>query len=204
MRRMSRGRAIRRFVAKFAFVLWIPAVLVPGSYLLGRHLLTLPKPSAVDPALVAVMRGLRDPSSRKNWLALHVLYGECGCSQRVLATLLMRPPVHEVSERIVYIGTAGDHTESRARALGYAFDQVTREQLVERYHLESAPLLVVADPADRVRYVGGYTDRKQGEFVRDADVLSRLVEGHEVEALPTFGCAVSAKLQSAVDPLGLR
>jgi hypothetical protein len=35
-------------------------------------------------------------------------------------------------------------------------------------------------------------------------VLSRLVEGHEVEALPTFGCAVSAKLQSAVDPLGLR
>jgi hypothetical protein len=201
---MSRGKTIRQFVAKFAFVLWVPAVLVPGAYLLARHLLTLPKPSVVDPALLAVMSGLRDPGSQKDWLALHVLYGECGCSQRVLAKLLMRPPVREVTERIVYIGAADTRTESRARALGYAFDQVTREQLVERYHLESAPLLVVADPGGRIRYVGGYTDRKQGDFVRDADVLSRLVEGREVEALPTFGCAVSEKLQSAVDPLRLR
>jgi hypothetical protein len=201
---MSRGKRIRQTVARIAFFLWIPAVMVPGSYLLARHVLTLPKPAAADPALVDALSRMRGPDDRDSWVALHVLYSKCGCSQRVLAKLLLRGASRQVRERIVYIGAEDTELESRARTLGYAFDRVTHEQLVDRYHLESAPLFVVADPANRVKYVGGYTDRKQGEVIRDTDVLARLVQGQDVEALPTFGCAVSKKLQSAVDPLGLR
>jgi hypothetical protein len=202
---MSRGERIGQVLARVAFLLWIPAVLVPGSYLLARHVLTLPKPSSVDPALVAVMAGLRaEETDRTRWMAVHVLYKECGCSQRVLAKLLMRPALSKVSERIVFVGEDDGRTESRARTLGYAFDRVTSEQLAQRYHLEASPLLVVADPANRIHYVGGYTDRKQGETVRDTEVLSRLMAGGAVEPLPVFGCAVSKKLQSAIDPLGIK
>jgi hypothetical protein len=204
MRRMSRGQQIRRIAARVAFFLWIPAVMVPGSYLLARHVLTLPKPASTDPALARALGQLRGADGRNSWLALHVLYGECGCSQRVLAKLLLRGPAPQVEERIVFIGGDDAGPEARARALGYTFERVTREQLVERYHLESAPLFVVADPANRVRYVGGYTDRKQGEVIRDRDVLTKLVQGQDVEPLPTFGCAVSKKLESALNPLGLR
>jgi hypothetical protein len=199
------GKRLRELLPRMAFVIWIPAVLVPSSYLLARHVVTLPKPAAADPALVDSLRNLRGVGDAGMWMTLHVLYGECGCSQKVLTKLLLRSPRRNMRERIVFIGSENDDSvRSKATALGYAFELVTREQLVERYHLEAAPLLVVADPADRIQYVGGYTDRKQGQVIRDDEVLDRLVAGRVVEALPTFGCAVSKKLQSAVDPLGLR
>lgn len=201
---MSRGKRIRRAVARALFVLWVPAVLVPGSYLLARHLLTLPAPPSSDPALEAAIRTTRSPGERGGWLALHVLYGKCGCSQRVLSKLLLRGARKDAHERIVFIGEDDGGTETRARALGYDFEKVTHDELVARYHLEAAPLLVVADPKDVIRYVGGYTDRKQGNVIHDSDVIQDLVRGHDVAALPTFGCAVSKSLKSAVDPLGLR
>ena len=200
----SWGERFQRFAARALFVLWVPAVLVPGSYLLGRHVLTMPKPAAADPALAAAIRALRTPDEPSRWLALHVLYSECGCSQRVLSNLLLRSAAREARERIIYIGTDDGRTETKARALGYEFEWITREDLAQRYHLEAAPVLVVADEVGDVRYVGGYTDRKQGNVVRDRDIIANLVQGRKVETLPTFGCAVSKNLKSAVDPLGLR
>src|SRR5258708_4737657 len=100
---MSRKKPIQ-VLAWMAFVLWIPAVLVPGSYLLARHVLTLPKPASADPILVDAIRAMRGVDPPSPWFVMHVLYAECGCSQRVLARLLARAPVRGVTERIVLVG----------------------------------------------------------------------------------------------------
>jgi hypothetical protein len=55
-----------------------------------------------------------------------------------------------------------------------------------------------------VRYVGGYTPRKQAADIRDVQILAAVRAGERVVPLPTFGCAVGARLSQTVDPLGLR
>jgi hypothetical protein len=77
---------------------------------------------------------------------------------------------------------------------------VSPEQLVERYDLQAAPLLVVADPTDTVRYLGGYTSRKQGADVRDLGVIAATRFGLTVPPLPAFGCAVASELRARLNP----
>jgi len=80
---------------------------------------------------------------------------------------------------------------------------VAADQLEVRWKVQAAPLLVIADPADRRRYVGGYTARKRGQDVWDLELLSRLQADAPVDPLPLFGCAVSQSLRAAADPVGL-
>lgn len=195
---------LTKVLARMAFALWIPVVLVPGSYLLARHVLTLPKPTSVDPILVDTIRTMRRAEAPSPWFAMHVLSAECGCSQRVLANLLKRRPLPGFREQIVLVGGDDPEVEKNARELGYGFDRVTSDELVQRYHLEAAPVMVVADAKNQIKYLGGYADRKQGEVIRDTDVLTRLVAGAAVEPLPLFGCAVSKRLQTEINPLGIR
>src|SRR5438034_435644 len=68
----------------------------------------------------------------------------------------------------------------------------------------AAPLLVIVDPGDTVRYVGGYTPRKQAADVRDLAVIAAVQRGETVEPLPTFGCAIGRASNSRLDPLGIR
>ena len=76
-------------------------------------------------------------------------------------------------------------------------------ELAARWHDEASPLLVIADPAGAVRYVGGYGRHKQSPVVEDLAILADLRAAHDRAALPVFGCATSARLARRVDPLGL-
>ncbi|HEY0476215.1 MAG TPA: hypothetical protein VGD37_01755 [Kofleriaceae bacterium] len=198
---------IRKVLVYGGLMVWGAACLALGSYLLASHLLTLPAPAPTDPVLHQEIAAHRRAHQRDRWLVLHVVYDECGCSQRVLDHLLAdsRPP--GVAERIVLV------TENRAAraawiaaipARGFELDVVTPEQLVAAYHIEAAPLLVIVDPHDTVRYVGGYTPRKQAADVRDVAVIAAVQRGEAVEPLPTFGCAIGRALSSRLDPLGIR
>jgi len=186
------------------FVVWAIALLQVGAYLLAPHLLTLPISDAgesVTPRLTAP----RLPAQRGRWLLLHVLDEDCPCSLRVLEHLFTSPRPVGVAERVVLIATPGDDARVAAiRAHHFDLDVVTPEQLGARYHLDAAPVLVVVDPTDTVRYVGGYTTRKQATDVRDAAIVAAVLRGERVAALPTFGCAVGAGLHATVDPLTIR
>jgi hypothetical protein len=188
-------------------IAWVSVCLVLGTYLLASHLLTLPAPAPSDPVLHHGIAAHRRADQRGRWLVLHVVFDECKCSQRVLDHLLAdsRPP--GVAERIVLVtehGTAGAASIAAIPAHGFELDVVTPEQLVAEYHIEAAPLLVVVDPHDTVRYVGGYTPRKQAADVRDLAVIAAVQRGEAVEPLPTFGCAIGRALSSKLDPLGIR
>jgi hypothetical protein len=192
-----------RPLARAVIAAWIPAVVVVCAYLLGAHLLTLPAPPPTDPRLARSLAALRVGDARGRWVVLHFLYDSCRCSNLVLEHLVARRASPDALERVVLIdGTPA--AAARLRAAGYAAEAATRDGLVARFGFEAAPVMVVADPGDRVRYLGGYSERKQAPVLHDVEILRRARAGAVVRALPLFGCAVSARLQGAVDPLGLR
>jgi hypothetical protein len=197
----------RKLLIYSGLAIWGAGCLVIGIYLLASHLLTLPAPAAADPVLHRGITAHRRPHQRDRWLALHVVYDECKCSQRVLDHLLAVARPTDVAERVILVT---EHREASAAwisaipAHGFELDVVSPEQLVSEYNVEAAPLLVIVDPADTVRYVGGYTPRKQADDVRDLTVIAAVQRGETVEPLPTFGCAIGRALNERLDPLGIR
>lgn len=195
----------RRLLAHLGLVAWAGLCVVLGAYLLAGHLLTLPTPTAADPELRQAIAANRHADQRDRWLVLHVLSEDCKCSRRVLDHLLADHRPAGVIERIVLVSEHGAAELGAAiRARGFELDAVTPDELVARYHVEAAPLLVIVDPHDSVRYVGGYTPRKQAADMRDVAVIAASLQGETVEPLPTFGCAVGRALTTKLDPFGIR
>jgi hypothetical protein len=172
-----------------------------GTLAVG-HWWTLPKPDLKD-ALVraAIHDQLQGPSGR--WVGVHVLYSMCKCSERILRHLAERRPLPGMTEAVVLVGKH-DEFERMIRETGYALDVVTPEELSQKYHVQSAPMFAVMDPSGALRYLGGYTERKQGLMIEDVSIVERLKSERSVAELPLFGCAVSKSLQTLLDPLGIK
>lgn len=182
---------------------WAPMLLMVCAFLLSSHLLTLPSPEVEDPTLQAAAKQVRAQADTGQWMAIHVLYADCKCSQGIAAYLVSSARPEGVAEKLLLVGEDPELAELAA-SRGFEVLQTTPEGLREDWHMEAAPLLVVVDPADQLQYLGGYTDRKQAADIRDVAILTDLQATKPIPALPLFGCAVSQSLQRAVDPLGLR
>lgn len=184
-----------------AFGVWGASLIVICAYLLGGHLLTLPTPDLDNP----VLRGAIDARRQtpENWVMLHVLYGDCGCSRRVVHHLSERGPSGLAEERVIIVDPRpADLAE--LEGAGFAVELSSREALATAFAVRAAPILAIAAPDGTLRYVGGYTARKRGPDIADLALLHASRSGDDAEALPLFGCAVSRELAVQVDPLGLR
>jgi hypothetical protein len=167
---------LRGTTGKLAVAAWAVALSVVSTFLLARHVLALPVPAR--PAVEETVRRLRAPDEQGRWLALHVLYAECACSQ----------------------GSASDERVAALAAKGLRVTRLTPAELAA-LSIEAAPLLIVAGPDGRVRYAGGYSERKQGPEPRDVEIVRALRAGDETTSLPLFGCAVSEGLRRTLNPL---
>lgn len=183
-----------------AYAVWAFAMLSLCAYLLGGHLLTLPVPAVTNRALEENIAQLR---SRPGWMMVHVLYPECTCSQRILEHVLRREPLSGVREHVLLVGREAS-IEARLRRKSRAYSVIRKRELSTVYGIEAAPILVISDPSDQLRYVGGYTERKQGPQIQDSKVLAELKAEKRLEPLPLFGCAVGEALSAAIDPLDIR
>jgi hypothetical protein len=189
--------------------IWAAVVLVVGAALMVPHVIALPVPAPDDGRLAQAMRSLPGMAPGR-WTALHVLYQGCGCSARVFDHLLGRHARADLNEEVLFVRDAPradadvEQTSVRARAAGFHFESVTPVELQQRYAIESVPLLVVADARGQVRYSGGYTDKSGAVEVEDAAIIDGVRAGRTIEPLPVFGCAVSSRVQEAIDPLRLK
>lgn len=187
-----------RRIAPILLTLWVAAVVTGVGSLMGGHLLTLPMPKIDDSVLLSAFA----PRLEKNWLAAHALSLDCGCSRRILDHLLARGAHSGLDEKVLLLaGTKAMADQLASR--GYAVELLDEAQLRKNYQIEAVPLLVIRDPEGRVRYLGGYSERKRGE-IEDVAILTRLMGGEQELARPAFGCAVGQALRDKVDPLGLR
>ncbi|MEM6470392.1 MAG: hypothetical protein AAF802_12620 [Planctomycetota bacterium] len=191
------------------FIIWFGVAMAATSSLMVGHVITLPAPKSgeVLSGLDAERLGADILDAGKNAsdpaLVLHVLYGDCPCSRRTLDQLLLRSPTQGIRERIVFVGKK-DPRQPEAQSRGFEVEKVSREQLEVQYGLQSAPLLVIVDHVGTILYCGGYTQRKQGPFMEDQQVIESIMKGERPEALPVFGCAVSRSLQNTLDPMRLK
>ncbi len=175
---------------------WFVALLAIGAGQLARHLVALPAAHA-DARTSRAMASLRAPDRRERWLAVHVLYAACRCSQRIVEHLAHRGARADFDEVVLWVGAPPPPSLAAA---GYRVESLDAARLAS-LGIESAPLLVVVDPDDRVRYSGGYTERKQGPAPRDVELMTASRDGAAVAALPVLGCAVSERLQQALASL---
>lgn len=145
---------------------------------------------------------MRRPNSAP-WLVVHALYADCRCSQRIVEHLLKRRALHDAAEHVLLVGVQPELEKSLNRA-GFQTQVITPLELKSRFGAVAAPLLIVAGPDDRLRYVGGYTTHKQGPDIRDLDIIRGLMQDQPRAELPLFGCAVSRSLQRLLDPFSLK
>jgi hypothetical protein len=190
--------SLRAKLGRAVLALWVVGGVVLGAALLAFHVPGLPTPAPADPRLVALVA-----AGPPSWRLIHVLYADCACSSRVLDHLLARGRVSDYDEHIILIGH-GPRDLARARAAGWSVENPSEAEATQRYGLESAPVLVVADDRRVIRYVGGYTDRKQSLAIHDLDLAASLRRDDPLPILPVIGCAVSARLKGWVDPLGIK
>ena len=199
----------RRALGASVLAIWAMAVLVVGAALMVPHVIALPAPAHDDGRLALAMRSLPGAVPGR-WTALHVLYQDCGCSARVFARLIGRHARADLNEEVLFVRDAPradadvEQTAQRARGAGFHFQSVTPAELQQRYAIESVPLLVVADAGGQVRYSGGYTEKSGAVEVEDAEIIDGVRAGRTIQPLPVFGCAVSSRMQEAIDPLRLK
>ena len=189
--------------SRLVLALWAAGSLAIVGSLASAHWYSLPVPARAKPELVRALAARTTANERGRFTVTHVLYAECRCSQRILEHLTHRGARRDVSESSLLIDPQPALT-SQLLAAGYRVEVLRPSELQSRFAIESAPLLIVADPAQRVRYLGGYTEHKQSLDIRDGAIIDGVLAGDEASELPLFGCAVSRSLQKLMDPLGLK
>jgi len=171
-------------------------MLVLGAGLLAKHVVALPAP-VNNEKLSTSLSAFRSSNAQGEWLAVHVLYSECRCSQRIVLHLISTLRPAGLEEVVLWVGKgAPDPALDR----GYRVKRLSSVELA-RLGVEAAPLLVVLDPENHVRYAGGYTDRKQGPVIEDLRILAEARHASMLASLPVFGCAVSDRLKRALATL---
>jgi hypothetical protein len=200
-----RRRPLPRVVLRLLLGAWIAAGTIGGATLVVGHSFALPRSAAASPTVTPPRADGRPPiAGTAPWSTLHVLYAGCRCSEAIFAHLFQRGTIAGTTERIVLVATGSEEATAaaylaRATAAGFAVETVKPDDLVRHFGVEAAPLLVVADPSGRIRYAGGYTDRKQHLELGDETIIAELMGGRASTELPLLASAVSRRLQDALD-----
>jgi len=195
----ARRAARNSLLGTLLVVAWAVVTLVGLAALSFNHMFAMPTPGQAQ-SLSQAMLSLRQGSGRE--FLVHVIDGDCSCTERLFAHLLERGPFPDVEEVVLFAGN--DPGKQRAaEGAGFAFVAISSTALLERYHLEVAPVLVAFDGAANLRYLGGYYDHPAAMWPRDERLRDELARGDSPRPLPVFGCAVSERLQNELDPLGI-
>lgn len=200
----NRQHSFLKTLALLALLIWGVTVIVGGAFLMMGHWVTLPVPTGDDPKLAQAIDDSRNFSERGQWLAVHVLYSKCTCSQRVVDHLFAKNRSSGIKEKLIIVD--GDRPEwaEQAKAHGFSYEVISPDELHSIYNIPAAPIMVVADPLGKVLYAGGYTTRKQGPDIKDLDLIQQVMAKNPVKPIPLFGCAIAEELQKLIDPFGFK
>ncbi|PYO03416.1 MAG: hypothetical protein DMD91_01030 [Candidatus Rokuibacteriota bacterium] len=189
----------RGWAGKVLLAGWIVIALTGLASLSLSHMAAMPEPgdeAQLTRAMLTLRRG-----ATTNFL-VHVISAGCSCTDRLFAHLVERGRLPGSEELVLFVGEDPAKRQSAERA-GFAFTTVSAAELADRYGLEAAPVLIAFDATGRLRYAGGYFAHPSTGSPLDEKIYAQLADAASPDPLPVFGCAVSARLQKSVDPLGI-
>jgi hypothetical protein len=190
---------MKQALGKWLLVAWALLLMVALGSLGVSHTVAMPQPTRGE-RLAQTVLALRGPAQRP--LFVHVIAAGCSCTERLFEHLLQRRAGQDGNEEILFVGEAGAKQAMAERA-GYAFHSISARQLLDRFGLEAAPVLLALDATGRLRYAGGYYDHPAAILPHDEKILAQLAQGASPQPLPVYGCAVSPQLRKSIDPLGI-
>jgi hypothetical protein len=177
--------------SRASLLTWCLAVAALGGALTAAHEL----PLRVSPPPLGA------PATQR-WSVTHALATKCGCSKRVWAHLVKRGARSDVRERVLLVDATGEW-QSALETAGFDVVPLEAGALRSEFGIEAAPLLVIRRPTGALAYSGAYAEKRSAP-PRDEELISRAMQGEQLDALPLFGCAVSRELQERADPLNLK
>lgn len=181
------------------FIGWVILLSVPLSYIVGSHFFALQteKPTTLS-AFV-------HPEDRKFWTLIHVLTEDCGCSKSVAEYLSKRHVMTHVAEHVLWVGDKNDVSASLEK-IGFQVKALSQEEAVERFNIQSTPLLIVTNEQGQRLYEGGYGPRKPSPTspFEEQSIVKKLQAGETVSAFPVFGCVIGSNLRNTLDPFHVR
>jgi hypothetical protein len=180
---------------------WVPGTICGLAALMLNHFVSMPNPDDLERLRKGV---LGFTQGDHGFRLVHVIYQDCSCTNNLFTHLMDRGAFPEAEETILFIGKDNERRLKAARA-GFRFREISSATLTEQLGVEAAPLLIVlSNDGGRLAYIGGYYDEPATIRALDEAVFASVEGGATPDPLPLYGCAVSERLQSAIDPLGLR
>src|SRR5882724_7160308 len=100
-----------------------------GALLVLRHKVPLRETELTARDVGKALGRTRLPDETGKWLVVHVLYEGCGCSAKVLGSLLSHDARPNVVERVAFVSEqpAPPELSARAREHGYRFVALSRD-----------------------------------------------------------------------------
>lgn len=187
----------KNFIFRFFIGFWALAVVSLVSLLGTWH--------QSDFAVAGTFKGKTMGSADGKWKMLHLMAGECQCSEYVTDYLIKRGPSSLASEKVTILDDTKDFA-SRLRAAGFEVEVKKYEDLKEDELPSGVPLLLVVSPLGKVVYEGGYSNRQINPLTQfqDLHVLANAQSETKESHLPAYGCYVAKKYQKKLDPLNLK
>ena len=142
--------------------------------------------------------------AKDQWTVTHVLGAGCKCSQIIFEHLLNRGVRTDVLENVIIVG---DMKEEARRLQEKGFQVLAKDaRTLASEKAVGVPFMLVNSPRGDTVYAGGYANGfvKKGTPILDAEIIASVKGGKVASELPIFGCAVSQRIKSLIDPLGLK
>ena len=185
---------VREQIARFMLACWGVVTLIGFAFLSVQHMKPLRLPTD-QAGFASAMLKLRQGS--KPTFLVHVIYVECSCAKALFDHLIARHPFRDTEEAILFVGK-DPGKQTIAESAGFTFTTISADELLSRFGLEAAPVLVILNSAGRLRYAGGYYSEASAIVPLDAKIQARLASGLDVPPFPIFGCAVSPTVKERV------
>jgi hypothetical protein len=153
---------------KIWLVLWAVSISLPLTWMAAKHTGVLRSPGVE-----------RQFAATGSWRTIHVLMAGCGCSGRVADALRAARPAAS-GEEIWWVGEAAPE-----QALPVPVRRMDGPELLRTAGLTGGPALLIADPAGRIRYGGGYPEADAA----GRNLAMAVRRGHAVPHRKIRGCA---------------
>lgn len=138
------------------------------------------------------------------WTMTHVLGEGCKCSHQVYLYLLERGPQKDLSENVVVLGSMKEE-EQQLSARGFKILHRDAREIASEKAV-GVPFLLITSPKGEAVYAGGYSSHtiKEKTPLHDLKILASLQGGKPSAEFPIFGCAVSHRIQTLMDPFSFK